>query len=81
MGELIQHYWAQLVTGAALIAHFVRTEARGRQNEVAIAKLEERMEKQRVEDNANIQRDFDRLFTRLDAVQADIKTLLQRGQT
>lgn len=81
MSELFQHYWAQLVTGAALIVHFARTESRGRQNEVAIAKLEERMEKQRVEDNANIQRDFDRLLTRLDAVQADIKTLLQRGQT
>lgn len=78
MNELLQHYWAQLVTGTAVVAAFVRSEARGRQNERAIDKLETRLEKQRLEDREQTHRDYADLREMMREMQQDIKKLLQR---
>lgn len=68
---------------------FARLEGRGRRNAEDIAAersdrikaltdLERRMEKERDEDRATRERDWQQMNARLDGIQTDIKELLQR---
>ena len=87
MGDVVQQFWAQLVTFGAIVAAFVRSEMRGRQalakadaealaRQAAIDKLEARFAAQRAEDREQMHRDYGDLREMMREMQQDIKKLL-----
>jgi hypothetical protein len=78
MQDAIHQYWAQLVTFGAVIAAFVRSEFRGRNNTREIEKLELRIEKQRLEDRQTARDEMHSIKEMLAELRSDVKSLLQR---
>lgn len=70
MWEIILMYWPLIsfviVTTAGLGAWLLRMEGRVSRNFEEIQRLEERMDKQRQEDQSNLNHRFDRLEDKLD---------------
>lgn len=76
--DVLRDWWAIIMGAFAVAVWLVRIEGRTYSNSKNLEKFEQRMEKQRAEDMASRQREWDTVRETMKDMQQDIKTLLGR---
>lgn len=79
--NFLHEAWTYVLAGISAVVWMVRLEGRANTNTRDLARLEQRLAEQRVEDMANRQRDRDEMKNELREMRSDIKEILQELRT